>query len=131
MSNSMNEKVPLFKRLGGMEAITAAVDLFYEKVLSDPELARFFTRTNIQHLKSQQVKFMAQAMGGPAQYKGRDMHKAHAHLGIQQEHFDKVAQHLVESLKELKVPQDMITEVVGLLGPLASEIVNPNGSPRG
>lgn len=34
----------LLERIGGQDDVTAAVDLFYIKVLQDPQLAPFFSR---------------------------------------------------------------------------------------
>ena len=113
----------LFERIGGVPAIKAAVDLFYDKVLADPELAPFFEKTNLTWLKARQNTFFITALGGPPLYKGRDMKSAHAHLGIAQEHFDKVAAHLADTLTELRVPAPIVQEVLGAVAPLAPEIV--------
>jgi hemoglobin len=52
------------------------------------------------------------------------MAKAHAHLPIEERHFNAVAGHLVETLKNLGVGEDIINEVVAALTPLAADIVN-------
>ena len=124
MSNPVETKAPLFERIGGMVAVEAAVSRFYERLLGDPETAHFFSHLkNLDHLKSLQVKFLAQAMGGPANYKGRDMKKAHEKLSITKGDFDRVVLHLVETLKSLNVPKNLIDEILGLLGPLAKDII--------
>jgi hemoglobin len=114
----------LYQRIGGEPAIHAAVDRFYEKVLADPDLNPFFVNVNMSRLKSHQFAFLSQAMGGPKQYSGQSMGTAHAKLAIEQRHFDLVATHLVETLRELGVTEDALTEVVAALTPLASQIVN-------
>ena len=45
----------LYDKLGGPEALEAAVDLFYEKVLADERLAPFFEGTNMMRLVIKQV----------------------------------------------------------------------------
>ena len=116
----------LFERIGGIPAIKATVDLFYEKVLADPALKPFFAKTNLAWLKGRQNAFFIQALGGPALYKGKDMKSAHEKLSISKADFDRVAGHLVASLTELKVPGSLINEVVGAVAPLAEQIVNRN-----
>jgi hemoglobin len=37
----------LYERIGGKEAVEAAVDRFYEKVLADPSINHFFTNTDM------------------------------------------------------------------------------------
>ena len=114
---------PLFVRLGGTPAITAAVEQFYERVIADPELSPFFVHTKMPWLKARQVQFFTQALGGPAIYSGQPMKEAHAHLPIEGEHFDRVAGHLVATLQELGVTQELIDEVVEAIAPLKGDIV--------
>jgi len=119
----------LYERLGGAPAISAVVDAFYERVLADGDLRPFFVQTNLQWLKGRQKQFFGQALGGPEIYKGRPMREAHAHLPIEQKHFDRVAEHLIAVLKDVNVSVDLIQEVVAVVAPLAVDIVNTQSSP--
>lgn len=119
----------LYQRIGGEPAIHAAVDRFYEKVLADPSLNTFFTDVNMGRLKSHQFAFLSQALGGPKQYSGASMETAHAKLAIEQRHFDLVATHLVETLRELGASEEVVEEVVTALTPLAGQIVNTPAQP--
>ena len=83
----------LFERVGGKEAVEAAVDLFYQKVLGDPELESYFEGADVPKLKAHQRAFLTAAMGGPGHYSGADMGPAHADLGVTNEHFDSVVGH--------------------------------------
>ncbi len=114
----------LFERIGGVPAIKAAVENFYDRVLADPMLAPFFEGVNMRWLKGRQNAFFIQALGGPAVYKGRSMRRAHAKLPIEHRHFDQVAAHLVDALTELRVPRNLIDELIGAVAPLAGQIVN-------
>jgi len=95
----------LFERLGGEEAIVAAVDGFYERVMADDVTRPFFVGLDMPAQTRKQVAFMAWAFGGPSQFKGRSLREAHAKLvadkGLSDVHFDAVARHLKETLKEL------------------------------
>jgi hemoglobin len=118
----------LYDRIGGKPAVTAAVDLFYVRVLADPLLVSFFRDVEMSRLKRHQLTFLSQAMGGPQQYSGATMTRAHARLSIEQRHFDAVAGHLVATLQELGVSEEIIAEVVAAVTPLAKEIVNTAGA---
>ena len=122
--------VSLFDQLGGTASITAAVSAFYQRVLSDPLLMPFFVNVDVPTLQSKQVLFFTQALGGPAVYKGPPMKPAHAHLAIEEQHFLRVAEHLVETLKSLHVPASVIDAVIGAIAPLAADIVN-TPAPKG
>jgi len=123
MSESKTDNT-LYKRIGGETAIRAAVDRFYERVLADPSLSHFFNRISMPRLKAHQFAFLSQALGGPKEYTGSSMSEAHARLAIEQHHFDSVAVHLVETLRELSVPEDIVGEIATAITPLASQVVN-------
>jgi len=121
--HSEKEK-PLYQLIGGAAAVAATVEAFYVRVLADPLLKGFFVKTDMKQLKSRQAQFFTTALGGPALYKGPDMKKAHAHMAIEQKHFDAVAGHLVATLKALGVPEHLVNRIVGAVAPLAPQIVN-------
>jgi hemoglobin len=123
MSESKSETT-LYKRIGGEAAIRAAVNRFYERVLADPSLRLFFNGVGMPRLKGHQFAFLSQSLGGPKQYSGSSMNEAHARLAIEQYHFDSVAVHLVETLRELGVPEDIVGEVATAITPLSSQVVN-------
>lgn len=96
----------------------SAVTLFYEKVLADGELARFFEGMDMPSQIKKQVAFMTMAFGGPHGYTGRDLTVAHAPLvakGLNQDHFIRVASCLKASLEELSVAQNVIQEVLAIV----------------
>ena len=64
-----------------------------------------------------QKAFFTLAFGGPNNYTGADLRSAHAGLvkmGLGNDHFDAVMEHLTATLKELNVPEALITEVTAL-----------------
>ncbi len=120
----------VYEQVGGEDAVNVTVEAFYERVLVDPILVPFFIDVDMAMLKRQQVDFFSQALGGPAAYRGPDMKTAHAHMSIEQEHFDRVAQHLVATLQALAIPQEHIDTIVQTVGPLAVDIVNTKNEPK-
>jgi len=120
----------LFERLGGAAAIAAAVEGLYERVLADAELAPFFESANFKTQRGRLAKFVAGATGGPP-YRGRSMTDAHAHLRIEQRHFDAVVTYLVEQLSAMSVDALLIVELVNALAPLADEIITVTETPAG
>jgi hemoglobin len=123
MSETVNDAT-IYQRIGGEAAVNAAVDCFYERVLADPTLNHFFTGVSMSRLKAHQFAFLSQALGGPKQYSGASMRDAHSKLAIEQRHFDSVAVHLVETLRELSVPEEIVGEIAAAVTPLSAQIVN-------
>ena len=107
----------LFERLGGMAAIDAAVEIFYQRVLADPAINRFFENVDMAKQRAKQKAFLAYAFGAPVPYSGKDLTQAHAHLvadGLNDSHFDAVAGHLQATLEELGVAPELTGEVMGI-----------------
>jgi hemoglobin len=113
----------LFQSLGGATAIAAAVEIFYERVLADPALAPAFDGIPFDRLKHHQRAFLTRALGGPAYYAGRDMRAAHEGIAITDEQFDRVAQHLTDTLTDLGVDVTIVAQVIAGIAPLRTVIV--------
>jgi hemoglobin len=116
----------LYERLGGEAAVMAAVDLFYGKVMTDERTRPFFDGLDMAAQTRKQVAFMTWAFGGPTEWKGRDLRKAHAGLvkrGLGDSHFDAVAGHLEATLRELGVADDLIAETLGIVGGTRTEVL--------
>ncbi|MGR8930030.1 MAG: group I truncated hemoglobin [Gammaproteobacteria bacterium] len=116
----------LYERLGGEAAVNAAVGIFYDKVLDDYRINRFFDKTDMEkqfeHLKA----FMTVAFGGPDNYSGRSLRDAHARsvsLGLNDEHFDAVMGHLGATMQELNVPAELIQEAAALVESTRAEVL--------
>jgi hemoglobin len=116
----------LYERLGGDNAVLAAVDLFYRKVMADELTRPFFSGLDMATQSRKQVAFMTWAFGGPAEYKGRDLKAAHSSLvrrGLGDAHFDAVARHLKATLEELGVAPPLIDEALTIVGGTRSEVL--------
>lgn len=108
---------PLYEKLGGEAAVNAAVDIFYRKVLSDDRINHFFDDVDMAKQAAKQKAFLTMAFGGPHNYDGLDMRRGHAHLvqrGLSDRHFDAVVEDLATTLRELKVPEDLIGQVAAI-----------------
>ena len=107
----------LYEKIGGDAAVNAAVDIFYRKVLGDDRINRFFEGVDMDKQAAKQKAFLTMAFGGPHNYTGKDMRDGHAHLvknGLNDSHFDAVMENLGATLKELNVPDELITEAAAI-----------------
>jgi len=113
----------IYDEIGGRAAVAAAVEEMYARILGDEALARYFDGIDMTHQKAHLRAFVAAALGGPQLYAGRDMHAAHAGLGIDGRAFDRVVRHLAAALTSLDVPAETIASIAGSLAPLRRRIV--------
>src|SRR5215510_12666891 len=101
------EATSVYEAIGGRAALAAAVDVFYGRLLADPELAPLFPRGVGDRHRAYVVTFLGEALGGPRRYRGPDIAAAHGGLGISDAQFDRAAVHLCATLEELGVPADL------------------------
>lgn len=107
----------LYEDLGGAPAVDAAVDIFYRKVLKDERINKFFSGVDMAKQAAKQKAFLTMAFGGPSNYTGLDMRKGHARLvqqGLNDTHFDAVVENLAATLRELKVSDNLISQVAAI-----------------
>ena len=117
----------LYQRIGGHDAVNAAVDRFYEIMLADDRVRHFFADTNMDKQRRHQKNFVAMALGGPAAYDGRDLREGHRHLverlGLGDIHFDATVENLARALRDLHVPEDIVGEVATLLETTRNDVL--------
>ncbi len=114
----------IYEQIGGENAVDAAVDIFYKKVLSDDRISHFFDSVDMAGQIQKQKSFLTTVFGGPNSYTGKDMREAHKHMSLTEEHFGAVAENLVGTLQELSVPQSIIDEVVGIALSVKDDVLN-------
>ena len=121
----------LYERLGGLDAITAVVDSFSARCAGDDRINGKFARTDISRLRKMLVDQVSEATGGPGVYTGRSMLEAHDGMGVTAGEFDALVEDLVATLDEFGVPMAERDELLALLGPMRSEIVEVESAETG
>ena len=117
----------LFEKLGGADAVNAAVDIFYRKVLTDDGVSKFFDGVDMETQSQKQKAFLTMVFGGPNSYSGLDMREGHKHLvamGLDDSHVDAVIELLGATLKELGVGDEDITQVAGIAESVRDDVLN-------
>lgn len=108
----------LFDQLGGADAVNLAVDQFYARVLQDDRIKHFFAHVDMEKQRAHQKDFLTYAFGGTDKYNGRYMREAHKELvekhGLSSEHFDAVAENLMETLKDMGVSEELRAKVAAI-----------------
>ena len=78
---------------------------------------------DIPRLKTMLVDQICEAAGGPCKYRGANMVDAHKGMKISDGEFTALVEDLVKSLDKFKVPEKEKNELLGILGPLNTDIV--------
>jgi hemoglobin len=114
----------LYEKVGGEEAIEKVVDYFYhELVLKDETVNQFFKETDMEKQIRHQAKFISFALGGPNQYSGKSMAKAHDGMNLQPEHFNAIVKHLHDALAHFGVNEPDIDTALTKVASLKDDII--------
>ena len=116
----------LYEEIGGEDAVNAAVDVLYRKVLRDDRIRQFFEGVDMGRQAAKMKAFLTLVFAGPNRYTGMDLRSGHAHLvakGMNDSHFDAVMEDLTATLKELKVPAALIDRVTGLAATTRNDVL--------
>lgn len=107
----------LYESLGGAQALDAALDLFYEKVLADSRINGYFDDVDMGGLKKKGQAFLTMAFGGPNEYHGDGLRVAHAGVrskGMDEGDFETFMGHFRATLEELGAGDEHVSEVMSI-----------------
>jgi hemoglobin len=121
----------LYERLGGINAITAVVEDFRDRVAGDTRINQKFAKTDLGRLRKMLIDQVCEAAGGPCKYTGRSMKDAHSGMKVTGGEFDALVADLVATLNQFKVGAKEQNELLAVLGPLKADIVEVASSEVG
>ena len=121
----------LYERLGGIDAIKAVVNEFAGRVLADTRINAKFAKTDASRLTLHLVEQICFATGGPCEYTGKSMPAAHKNMKVTEGEFGALVEDLVGALDKFNVPEKEKNDLLAILGPLKSQIVEVNGTATG
>jgi len=118
----------LLDQIGGKDALSAAVDAFYVRVLADDRVNGFFKPIDMDIQASRQKRFLGQVLAGTAKDPAGYMRTAHLKLvendGLNDSHFDAIAEHLQATLESFGVEGDTLNQIMGAVGSLRDPVLN-------
>lgn len=100
-------KQSLFDAVGGLPTLQKVHKIFYDKVYAHEWLGQFFAGHSQQAIEDRQTSFMAEKMGGPVEYWGKEMKLVHESMYITQELFEFRHALLEESIREAGVTDEL------------------------
>jgi len=121
-----NKKASLYDRLGGSETLGKIFDEVGPLMAADPLLAKFFQGQSPEALKAQRdntITFLCNATGGPCEYKGLPLKKAHGSLNISEDQWKAFIKHLGAAMDNLKIAAKEKHDMLSLAGHYKSDVV--------
>lgn len=100
------------KTFGKEIAVKKVVDLLFDRIFADVELAHFFEGTNMEHLKHKQEVMMDVVFGGLQALEAVYLREAHLDAmkrhGLNERHWERFVKHFEAVLRDLgpQIPED-------------------------
>eukprot|EP00198_Chlamydomonas_reinhardtii_P003148 XP_001692484.1 predicted protein [Chlamydomonas reinhardtii] len=127
-TNDLNHAGGIVERLGGADRVHDVIQAFYRKLFQNAMVRHYFENLSSDRMRSKQMKFMRYIMGGPGTYTG-NLRCIHAQMvkeeGLDKAKFQVVIGMLLDTFKELNVPQDVVSEILGHVESAKSAIFTP------
>ena len=101
----------IYDQVGGQAVVKSVVTVFYNRVLDDDTLAKWFEGVDLSRLRAHQRAFLTAALDGPEIFTGRDLAAAHAGMDITDDAFTTIIAHLATALEDLGIEPDIIAAV--------------------
>ena len=122
-------KVGLFSLIDGSQAVLAALDSFFRRIVADNSINHFFAGTDLAHLLAHHKTFISALLGGPEPCTGQDLGAVHAHLCPQLNdfHFDAFLKHFRAALQEVGVKDHKTERVMRVLEGKRNGVLNRRG----
>lgn len=116
----------LFDAVGGLATLKKVHKIFYDKIYAHYWLKLFFAGHDQQSIENRQTAFMAEKMGGPVEYFGKQPLMAHRQMYITEELYNVRHQLLKESLREAGVAEHLIERWLKIDYAFIRQIVKPS-----
>jgi hemoglobin len=113
----------LFEEVGGFPTLQKVHKIFYDKVYAHEWLGRFFAEHEQKAIEDRQSSFMAEKMGSPVAYPGKEIRMVHEAMYITRELFDIREALLDEALKEAGVEEALRIRWLRIDGAFKKHIV--------
>ena len=116
----------LYARLGGYDAIAAVADDLLPRLMTDPQLGRFWANRGADGIRREKqllIDFLCASAGGPLYYTGRDMATSHRGMGISARDWEVFLGHLRATLDKFGVPDGERREVLAFVESTKAAIV--------
>lgn len=113
----------LYRALGGKENIIRFSAEFVDIAVNDDRIKATFANASLGRIKHMLAAQICALSGGPVVYKGRNMVRAHAKLGLRNADFNAGVEDLQTAMDHAGIPFYTQNKLLALLAPMQRDIV--------
>jgi hemoglobin len=118
----------LLSKIGGEEQVEKIVIKWYEFLVKDDMVSKYFLHhnTDLEKLQKMQKKFLVHILNGApriTKFTRRSMRNAHSKLRLQDKHFDRVKELLGKTILSLQISPDLVKRILELAETTRNDIL--------
>lgn len=113
----------IYDKYGNQSFWDHIMDEFYNKNLADPDLQEFFVGKDIQRIKRMNQELLEVALRTSSNHFLVSVKRAHRHMNIFGNHFDKFVSNLNQTLVENHISKPDIEEILTIIDSFRSDLI--------
>lgn len=96
----------IFEKYGGFATFRKVVSSFYDHMLDDDRVNKYFAGLNMERMIDHQTKFVTYIAGGPASVSDERLARAHQNLGITKDELEVMCNIFRDNLEDHDIEDD-------------------------
>ncbi len=113
----------LFQAFGQKDGINRVAEDAVKRWVVDPRIAEFFKDSKPEGLAESLAEQICNLTGGPCQYTGPNMKKAHLDMKIKKSDFNAVVEGLQDAMTAQHIPFRIQNQLLALLAPMHRDVI--------
>jgi len=126
---ALSADASLYAALGEKAGIEKFVGRTIDLSVADDRIGKTFDNTNLVRVKKLLTEQICVLAGGPCTYTGRDMKKSHAHLKLENFHFNALVENLQTAMDESDIAFSTQNELLAILAPMQRDVTASGDAP--
>ncbi|WP_028875741.1 group I truncated hemoglobin [Teredinibacter turnerae] len=119
-----NNSNTLYADLGGQQGLENLVDSFIHNIGQDPAMLPFFKDAKVSRFRDHFIVHLCSLANGPCSYSGDSMEDIHTGMHIDEAHFNRVVELLVDAMNENRISVVTQNRLLARLAPLRASIIH-------
>jgi hemoglobin len=112
----------LFEKYGGRGFWADSVDVFYTRLLQDPQLGRFFTGKDVNKVKAMNTHLLECALGNTSEHFSVSVKRVHAGMTVNRAAFNRFVELFLAVMREKGVTAADLEEIAEVLAAFEDDV---------
>ena len=113
----------LFEKYGGRAFWADSVDVFYNRLLQDPQLGRYFAGKDVNKVKAMNTHLLECALGNTTEHFSVSVRRVHANMTVDKAAFNRFVELFLGVMKEKGVSEADLGEIGEVLAAFEEDVL--------